>query len=277
MVKLADIVRTCTRYNFHSHTQWCDGRAPIDVMTRAAIDAGMEHWGFSPHSPVPIASSCNMSRESVPEYLAEVKRLQQLYAGKISLYTSMEIDYLGTEWGPAIDYFQELPLDYRIASVHFVESPRDGMIDIDGRPERFIEKMHTNFDDDIRGVVEKFFTQSCRMVEAGGFDIIGHFDKIRHNAGIFSPGIDSEPWYKSLLDNLVSLIISTSITVEINTKSYEQYGVVFPDESLLPRLVEAGVPIVVNSDAHYPDKVDASRNVGLALLAKAHETVNKAK
>jgi histidinol-phosphatase (PHP family) len=275
MVNPADIARAGTRYNFHSHTQWCDGRAPIDVMTRAAIDAGMEHWGFSPHSPVPIVSSCNMSRESVAEYLSEVKRLQQLHAGEISLYTSMEIDYLGTDWSPAIDYFQELPLDYRIGSVHFVESPRDGMVDIDGRPERFIEKMHANFDDDIRGVVEKFFTQSCRMVEEGGFDIIGHFDKIRHNAGIFSPGIDNEPWYKALLDNLISLIISSGITVEINTKSYEQYGVMFPDERLLPRLINAGVPIVVNSDAHYPDKVNASRDIGLAILANARETLKK--
>ena len=32
----------------------------------------------------------------------------------------MEIDYLNDDWGPANDYFQSLPLDYRIGSVHFI-------------------------------------------------------------------------------------------------------------------------------------------------------------
>lgn len=48
MKRPADIARATTRYNFHSHTQWCDGKAPIAEMTLAAIDAGMEHWGFTP-------------------------------------------------------------------------------------------------------------------------------------------------------------------------------------------------------------------------------------
>lgn len=275
MVRPADIARATTRYNFHSHTQWCDGRAPIAEMVNAAIEAGMEHWGFSPHSPVPIESSCNMSREAVAEYLAEVRRLQQLHAGRISLYASMEIDYLGDSWGPADEYFRTLPLDYRIGSVHFVESPRDGMIDIDGRPENFAVKMERHFDGDIRRVVEMFYEQSCRMVEAGGFDIIGHFDKIRFNAINYSPGIDREPWYGALVDNLIDLIISSDVTVEINTKAYGQSGVMFPEPGLLPRLVEAGVPVVVNSDAHYPDKVDAGRAAGLGLLETARKHIRQ--
>lgn len=275
MVRPADIARDTTRYNFHSHTQWCDGRAPVAEMVNAAIEAGMEHWGFSPHSPVPIESSCNMSRESVAGYLAEVRRLQQLHAGRISLYASMEIDYLGDTWGPANEYFHTLPLDYRIGSVHFVESPRDGMIDIDGRPENFAVKMERHFDGDIRRVVEMFYEQSCRMVEAGGFDIIGHFDKIRFNAINCSPGIDREPWYSALVDNLIDLIISSGVTVEINTKAYSQSGVMFPEPGLLPRLVEAGVPVVVNSDAHYPDKVDAGRAAGLEMLETARKHIRQ--
>ena len=159
MKRPADIARATTRYNFHSHTQWCDGKAPIAEMTLAAIDAGMEHWGFTPHSPVPIHSSCNMSHESVAEYLAEVKRLLTLHADRIHLYAAMEIDYLGPEWGPASDYFRHLPLDYRIGSVHFVPSD-SGYVDVDGRFESFREKMSTYFHDDIRYVVDTFYDLS---------------------------------------------------------------------------------------------------------------------
>lgn len=266
MVNPAEIAQSTTRYNFHSHSQWCDGRAPIDQMTQAAIAAGFEHWGFSPHSPVTINSSCNMSRESVPVYLAEVERLRTLHAGAIALYASMEIDYLGSEWNAAIDYFQQMPLDYRISSVHFVMSPRDGMIDIDGRPDAFCEKMARHFDGDIRRVVEEFYEQSCLMVETGGFDIIGHFDKIRYNADYYQPGISREPWYRALVNDLIDRIVATHIIVEVNTKALEASGVLFPEPELLPRLVAAHTPIVVNSDAHFPDKVNAGRNATLAML-----------
>ena len=80
------------------------------------------------------------------------------------------------------------------------------------------------------------------------------------------PGIDSEGWYRSLVDNLISLIINSGITVEINTKAYDKSGVLFPSQELLPRLIAASVPIVVNSDAHYPDKVNAGREAALKLL-----------
>ena len=273
MKRPADIARATTRYNFHSHTQWCDGKAPIAEMTLAAIDAGMDHWGFTPHSPVPIHSSCNMSHESVAEYLAEVKRLQALHADRIHLYAAMEIDYLGPEWGPASDYFRHLPLDYRIGSVHFVPSD-SGYVDVDGRFESFREKMSTYFHDDIRYVVNTFYDQSERMILEGGFDIIGHFDKIGHNASMFRPGIEDESWYRARIDSLIDLIIDSGITVEINTKIHETAERIFPACRWLDRLIASHTPIVVNSDAHVPDKIDSGRKYGIELLSRLEKLHN---
>lgn len=50
----------------------------------------------------------------------------------------MEIDYLNDDWGPANDYFQSLPLDYRIGSVHFIPTRGGDFVDIDGSPDRFV-------------------------------------------------------------------------------------------------------------------------------------------
>jgi len=70
----------------------------------AAVKAGFRHYGFSPHSPVPIDSPCNMTRDVVPEYFAEIERLRAIYSLKINFYCSMEIDYLGPDWGPSHPY-----------------------------------------------------------------------------------------------------------------------------------------------------------------------------
>ena len=131
----------------------------------------------------------------------------------------------------------------------------DGYVDVDGRFDSFKIKMERFFDNDIRHVVETFYRQSVDMVEAGGFDIIGHFDKIGHNASMFAPGIEDEVWYGKCVDRLVERRI-------------------FPSFRYLPRLVESGVTIVVNSDAHYPDKVDAGREEVIKRFVKKIDNYN---
>ncbi len=252
-------------YNFHSHTQFCDGRAEMAEFARAAVDMGFTHYGFSPHSPIPVWSTCNMKTGDVPAYVAEFERLKALYADSIKLYLSMEIDYLGDEWGPSNAYFDTIPLDYRIGSVHFVPSD-EAYIDIDGCAANFKIKMEKFFHNDIRHVVELFYRQTSRMLDAGGFEIIGHFDKIGHNAGHFREGIEQEQWYKNLVIDLMDQIIEKGVIVEINTKAWVDHHRMFPNPMWLPYLKQHHVPIIVNSDAHYPELINVSRDEALSML-----------
>lgn len=253
-------------YTFHSHTQFCDGRAPMETMALAAISAGFTHYGFSPHSPVPVESPCNMKAEDVDVYLGEVARIRSLYGDKCRFYAGMEIDWLGPEWGPSHEYFRNLPLDFRIGSVHFIPSQDGILTDIDGHFDSFCRKMKDVFYGDIRYVVDTFYTQSLAMVEAGGFDIIGHLDKIGHNASQYCPGIEEEEFYKVRLARLTDAIASSNLIVELNTKAYQDHGRMFPRTDTLRELVRRGVPVIVNSDAHRPECVNASRLQGLAIL-----------
>lgn len=261
------ITSTTSLYNFHSHTQFCDGRYSMEQFVEAAVAAGFSHWGFSPHSPVPIESPCNMLASDVPVYLAEVERLRRIYGDRIKLYASMEIDFLGPEWGPATGYFKDLPLDYRIGSVHFIPAQDGKLVDVDGSYRNFVLKMERYFNGDIDYVINRFFDNSLAMIAAGGFDIIGHFDKIAHNAGHYSEGIDREPWFRQRVEELIDAIKEAGITVEINTKARHDHHRFFPDQYYWPRLVDAGIPIVVNSDAHHIEFIDASRPEALEILA----------
>lgn len=266
--RLLEIADSTDRYNFHSHTQFCDGRASMEEMAEGALRAGLLHYGFTPHSPIPIESSCNMHPDSVKLFLAEASRLKKIYKGTMEIYTGMEIDYLGDEWGASTDYFLNLPLDYRISSVHFIRNQVGEYVDVDGRPENFIRKMSEFFDSDIRYVVEQFYSRTIDMIEKGGFDIIGHFDKIGLNASKYKPGIEDEEWYVKLVEKTIDAIAGSGLIAEINTKHYSVHGRMFPDERYIDKLKRAGVPMIVNSDAHYPDLTDASRKEGLALLKK---------
>lgn len=266
--ELSEIISTTDSYNFHSHTQYCDGRFTMDEFAAAAVAAGLKHYGFSPHSPIPVESPCNMKASDVDEFLDTVKRLNRQYQGKIQFYAGMEIDYLGEGSGAATDYFQSMPLDYRISSVHFIPALTTGeKVDIDGSPERFIERMDTYFNGDIEYVVNRFYDRTSDMISEGGFDIIGHFDKIGLNASAYRPGIELEPWYEKRIDSIISQLSHTDILVEINTKAFAKTGRFFPHERYWRKLMDAGCKFIINSDAHYTDLITASRDEALERLS----------
>lgn len=112
------------------------------------------------------------------------------------------------------------------------------------------------------------------MIEWGGFDIIGHFDKIGLNASYYQPGIEQEPWYRALAADVIDAIAAHNaaypgrpITVEINTKAYADHnGRIFPSPELWGQLRRAGIPLIVNSDAHVPALINASRFIAMEML-----------
>lgn len=279
-MNLREIIASTRNYNFHSHTQFCDGRESMEAMATQAVRVGMEHYGFSPHSPIPVPSSCNMKHKDVAAYIAEYNRLKNLYAGRINLYLSMEIDYLGDRWGATNPFFNDIPLDYKLSSVHFIPSlvnPEEE-IDVDGRPAHFAEKMARHFDGDIRYVVDTFYSRTLEMIERGGFDIIGHFDKIGFNASSYSPGIEKESWYRRHIDNMIDALAATDIIVEVNTKAaIAPVGATeaeirsycprfFPSPQTVRRIVAAGLTVAVNSDAHYSSRITAGRLEAFAII-----------
>lgn len=270
---LREITQTTDAYNFHSHTQFCDGKATMQAMAAEAARCGMKHYGFSPHSPIDCESGANMKAADVGAYLNEVSRLSEQFAPDMMIYAGMEVDYLSASWGPHIPYFADMPLDYRIGSIHFVRTRRGEYVDCDGSPERFRRYLHDYFASDLRYVVEKFFDSTLEMIARGGFDILGHADKIARNASAVDPDVERYDWYCRWMTDVVDAAIERGVAVEINTKAYADTGRFFPAVEWWGRLIEARVPLIVNSDAHYIEKIMAGRPEALRLLREIKTSV----
>lgn len=267
---ILEMVQGTEMYNLHSHTQYCDGRATLSEMAAAAADAGFRVWGITPHSPLPPLAQCqaNMSADDVQKYLDDAERTKALYDGRMKVLTGMEVDFIDADWGPHIDRFQRMPLDYRIGSVHFVPTQQGFPMDCDGSAERFLRYLKDAFEGDLRYVVEKYFEQVLTMLERGGFEILGHCDKIAGNASAADPEIEHRSWYRSLMEDVISHAASAGVLLEINTKALESRKRFYPSPSWWPMIKTAGIPMVVNSDAHYTDKINAGRPQALKLLKK---------
>ncbi|MDM8269751.1 histidinol-phosphatase [Barnesiella viscericola] len=258
--------------NYHSHCEFCDGHAPMADFVEEAVAEGFASYGISSHAPFPVANNCNMHRERLADYLDEFHRLKSLYASKIELYVGLEIDFLDDTFNPSIPYFQELPLDYRIGSVHYIVTPDGTPIDTDGSPDRFRGYVDTYFGGDVDEAVRRFYRSSFRLIELGGFDFLGHLDKIGLNASLYRPGLDREAWYRQLVNDYLEAIASRHLLVEVNTKAFATRGRFFPNEDYFEQMHRLGIRVVVNSDAHYPAKINAGRPEALHALARAGYT-----
>ncbi len=54
--------------------------------------------------------------------------------------------------------------------------------------------------------------------------------------------------------------------LEINTKAYQSKGCFFPACQHFEIIHRLGIPVVVNSDAHFPERINAGRQEALAQL-----------
>ena len=255
--------------NYHSHCLYCDGRADMESFIRFAISEGFTSYGISSHAPLPFPTPWTMEWDEMDDYLAEFHRVKEKYADKIEFYVGLEIDYLNEESHPAIARFRDLSLDYRLGSVHLLYNSQGEVVDSDVAPDVFRKVVDEHFDGDLDTVIRQYYMRQLRMIELGGFDILGHADKIHYNAACYHPGILDELWYEELMHDYFTTIARYGYMVEINTKAYHLYGTFFPNERYFPLLKELGICVMVNSDAHYPEKINSGRPEALTALKNA--------
>ena len=204
------------------------------------------------------------------DYLAEFRRLKAKYAGQIELYIGLEIDYLNEESNPSVARFRELPLDYRIGSVHLLYNDKGEVVDVDVTADKFRKLVDEEFGGDLVRVVHLYYERLMRMVELGGFDVVGHADKMHYNAAAYRPGLLDEPWYNALIQEYLDAIARRGYIVEVNTKSYLELGTFYPNERYFPVLLEKGIRVQVNSDSHYPERINNARLGGPASVRLSH-------
>ena len=259
--------------NYHSHCTFCDGRSYPENYVVFALANRFRAYGFSSHAPLPFETNWNMSSTDMPEYLAEINRLKKKYADRIEIYTALEIDYLDWSYNASIPYFKNLPLDYRIGAIHFlpIADPlcEKNMAAIDGPFEDYDFAVKHYFHNEIQLYVRRYFDSLSHMIDDGGFDIVGHIDKIYMHGQHFADFSVSAPWYVKLLSDCLEKVAQKGLMLEINTKNWTKKQELFPHQSFLPLINELKIPVMVNSDSHYPDLINDGRPEAFELLKKA--------
>ncbi|MDY0077924.1 MAG: histidinol-phosphatase [Bacteroidales bacterium] len=265
-------------HNLHTHSLFSDGKSTLEEMVKAAIDQGMHTLGISDHAEVPFENHFAIKAGETAEYLAEVKRLQQVYAQQIQLYLSLEIDFIPGLMEDFQSRNTSYGLDYTIGAVHLVgkEVP-ENLWFIDGpKQEIYDNGLKQFFSGDIRAAVKAFYTQTNQMLQQESFDIIGHFDKIKmHNSDRYF--LESEKWYKDLVLETLQLIKEKGVIAEVNTRGIykKRSKSLFPSNWILAEMKQLEIPVIISSDAHHTSELQLHFDTAITALKNAgyHETM----
>ena len=135
-----------------------------------------------------------------------------------------------------------------------------------GSYEEFAHSVDQHYQGDIRLLVGHYFRSLREMLEAGGIDIVGHMDKIFMNGQRYKGFDMTANWYLDPLMECLELVKEKGYILEINTKNWVKRHETYPHVQHLKTIRELGIPVMVNSDCHYPTLVNDGRAEILELL-----------
>jgi histidinol-phosphatase (PHP family) len=262
----------------HTHTFFCDGKDDIETFCRVAYEKGLDSLGFSAHAPIfaqtGLRTNWHLKDERLEEYLESVRSAKKRWAGKLPVYLGMEVDFIQGISGPADKFYQEMELDYIIASVHYVVPPKGELFAVDGPLEEVEQGIKEGFGGDPMGMVEFYFNSEEAMIRAGGFNLLGHPDLVKlHNTGnkYFNPQSD---FYLKRIASLASLLAETGIPSELNTGGLnrDKISECYPSLDFLKCCRKQNVPIVINADAHRAEDLDGYYEEARKALLEAGYT-----
>lgn len=263
--------------NYHSHCTFCDGKSEMEEFVVFAIRKGIKSYGFSSHAPLPFLTKWTMKVEAFDDYRLEFNRLKAKYKHDIELHFGLEADFIVDCYDIDNEFFKNKSFDYLIGSIHYLDKIADNhFFCIDGDVEEFDDSLKTVYDGDINAAVQRFFEISALMIEKGGFDIIGHFDKISLNASNYKSFDISALVYKNQVAEILQLVKEKGLIMEINTKSLLKKGFTYPHQQFYSLMNELQIPIVVNSDCHYPmNVIDGFEPTFAALKNAGFKTIQQ--
>lgn len=256
--------------NAHTHTQFCDGCSTAAQMAESAEALGFTALGFSGHSPLPCAQDWTMSQKGVSSYVQEVRHLAVQYQGRMTIYLGMEADACSLFPKDPLDLGDGSRLDYIIGSVHMLKA-NGTWYAYDESPQQFERIVREVYGGDWLALSETYFGQVTDMTSRLHPLILGHFDLITKFNDELHLIDEEDPSYRKMAAAALLEATSHGEITEINTGAMARgrRKVPYPAFFLLQVLERAGRPVMINSDAHFADKLSYGFDTAAELLREA--------
>ncbi len=240
--------------DYHTHTPLClhaEG-SPLDY-ARHAQSIGLAEIGLSDHNPMPEKfDDWRMLISDLPRYFELVDEARAELPG-FPIRLALECDYLDGREKWIEQTAQMAPWDYLIGSVHYIH---DGIAVDD---PKHVSRWRTA--SDIEHMWAMYWKLYAQMIRCQMFDFYAHPDLAKRFG--LRPAGDLRPYYEPVIQALVD----TRGVLEVSTAGLRKdVREIYPAREMLEMAFSAGVPVVINSDAHVPTDVGVDFDKALSLV-----------
>jgi histidinol-phosphatase (PHP family) len=247
--------------DFHTHTNFVDGKHTPEEVVCSAIEKGMKTLGISEHIYTPLDEKFSMTPQSAVAYRREMADLKEKYKDKITLLCGAEVDMTSRDC--IEDY------DYIIGSVHYLEIEGQTCM-VDYSPEHVVSFVHQLFGGDFDAYAKAYFEQVGNVAEKLGANIIGHFDIINKfcekGVGCNTASPAYQKYWQQALEKLAG-----KAALEINTGAISRgwRTTPYPGMDVLKYWKKLGGEVVITSDSHHKDTLLYAFDSALTLAKAA--------
>jgi histidinol-phosphatase (PHP family) len=200
--------------------------------------AGLRGVIFTCHSPMPDrwSHAVRMSPEQFGDYVALVEEGRQSAPEGFEVRLGLESDFFPGMEAWLAELHRRADFHYVLGSVHWhVPEYRDAY-----------------WHGDIRAFQRQYFLHLAESAESGLFDALAHPDLIKN--------ADPTAWdvgeLEEVIESSLERIAATGVAMELNTSGVNKlYPEMNPGVTMLRRMRARGIPVVLGSDSHTPDRV----------------------
>ncbi|MFZ2634847.1 MAG: histidinol-phosphatase [Rectinemataceae bacterium] len=248
------------KFSYHTHCEFCDGKADASSMAAAAHAAGYSILGFSSHAPLPFTTKWNMPGARLEEYARIIRALAAAWKPEgLEILLGLEADWIEDVCAPGNGLFASISPDFLIGSVHYIKLGGNEIFTVDESESAFDAHLAAASGGDAEPAWREYYHNLRALIESGGFDILGHFDLVRKNNRNGRLFDEESTAYRDEAFASIELAAKKNVVVEINTGGVARRKVdtPYPSLTLLNYMRESGVRITLGDDAHAPGHIGA--------------------
>ena len=238
--------------DYHVHTVYSDDSVyPMEEVVKDAIRLGLDEICITDHVDYGVKVDWDSGEEiryfhgepianvDYPRWAADLKRLRDLYGGRIAIKMGMEFG-VQTHTIPQYEaLFGRYPFDFIILSIHQVEDKEFWTQDFQrGRTQ---QEYNERYYEEMLGVVKAY----------KNYSVLGHMDLMKRYD---EEGIYPFEKLKPIIAEILKIVIADGKGIEVNT-SWHRYGLTdpMPSPEILRLYKDLGGSIItIGSDSHAP-------------------------
>lgn len=228
------------RANYHTHTPLCmHAEGDMEQFVVAAMENGYDELGFADHCPWSFAdgyvSHLRMTPDQFPGYMAEARRLQREYEGRIRVMCGLEVEYYPDMLDWMRDFSAANGVDYLVFGNHY---------DIDERTGLYFGKCVTAED------LHHFADTTIRGMQTGMFVYAAHPDLCFRRYQVFDDDARAISRDICCCARETGMPLEYNIHGDVKKAAGKVKGIGYPCREFWEIAAQEGVTGIIGVDAH---------------------------